>query len=228
MPYTLMKGLLWILAAGAIGLVVGWLLRSVAAKRQIDRARETRLGTAEHDELTRLRSRVANLEPVVNERDRLRAELDTMRRERTSATTAPATVAPVVSDVASVPDAPVPSEPNASAPAASTDTIIGGTEVDVTAAAAVIGKRIDVDDLTVIEGIGPKIAELCHGIGIRTWSDLADTEVSLLKTMLTDAGQRFKAHDPTTWPQQAQLLASGAWSDFRALTDRLDGGRAVD
>jgi predicted flap endonuclease-1-like 5' DNA nuclease len=204
MPYTLTKGLVWVLLAVLLGIVIGWLLRSVAAKRQVERARSANLGHADHDELQRLRSRVANLEPIVNERDRLRAELDAERRGH---------------------DAPPPAE-EATEPVVTTPVAV--LDVDLDAASAVLGKKIGQDDLTVVEGIGPKIAELCHGIGIRTWADLAETEVSLLRTMLNDAGQRYKAHDPTTWPQQAALLAGGAWSDFRALTDRLDGGRPVE
>ncbi len=80
MPYTLMKGLVWVLLAVLLGIVVGWLLRSVAAKRQVERARAANLGTADQDELERLRNRVANLEPVVNERDRLKGELDAERQ----------------------------------------------------------------------------------------------------------------------------------------------------
>jgi predicted flap endonuclease-1-like 5' DNA nuclease len=95
-------------------------------------------------------------------------------------------------------------------------------------AAAVLGRSVEVDDLTAVEGIGPQIAELCHGIGIRTWAELSVTEVSLLRTMLNDAGQRFKAHDPSTWPRQAGLLASGDWAEFAALTGGADGERPVD
>ena len=73
------------------------------------------------------------------------------------------------------------------------------------------------DDLTAIEGLGPGVRDLCHGIGILTWADLADTETSLLRTMLDDAGGRFQVHDPTTWPDQARLLAHGRWDEFRAL-----------
>lgn len=73
------------------------------------------------------------------------------------------------------------------------------------------------DDLTVIEGLGPGVRDLCHGIGILTWADLADTETSLLRTMLDDAGARFQVHDPTTWREQARLLADGRWDEFRAL-----------
>ncbi|MCR8526626.1 hypothetical protein WB334_26670, partial [Escherichia coli] len=53
------------------------------------------------------------------------------------------------------------------------------TELNLVAATAVIGRKIKLDDLTAIEGIGSAIAELCGGIGIHTWADLAATEVSL-------------------------------------------------
>src|SRR5690606_16054235 len=47
---------------------------------------------------------------------------------------------------------------------------------DVAAASAALGRQIELDDLTVVDGIGPQIAELCGGIGIQTWRDLAQTE----------------------------------------------------
>ncbi len=81
MPYTLMKGLVWFLLALLIGIVIGWLLRSVAARRQVARARSHHVDTVE---LERLRGRVANLEPVVVDRDRLRAQLDELTASRGS------------------------------------------------------------------------------------------------------------------------------------------------
>ena len=88
-----------------------------------------------------------------------------------------------------------------------------------------IGKRIRLDDLTVVEGIGPKIAELCSGIGITTWRGLAEADVADLRSMLADAGSRYQVHDPTTWPDQAACLADGRWADFVALTAGPTGGR---
>lgn len=76
---------------------------------------------------------------------------------------------------------------------------------------------VQIDDLTVVEGLGPGVRELCHGIGILTWADLAETEPSLLRTMLDDAGPRFRSHDPSTWPEQARLLAERRWDEFRTL-----------
>ncbi len=218
MPYTLMKGWAWVLLGVLLGIFIGWLLRSIAAKRQVARARSHHVDSVE---MERLRGRLDNLEPVVAERDRLIAELEQLRSTHDQAIPeqAQALVAidePVVG--ADEVDASPPPPGAASPPAAP----------DVSGASAVLGAAITVDDLKVIEGIGPKIESLCHGIGIRTWFDMSTTEVSLLSTMLSDAGSRFATHDPSTWPQQAGLLAAGRWLDFKTLTDGLRGGTTVD
>jgi NADH-quinone oxidoreductase subunit I len=81
------------------------------------------------------------------------------------------------------------------------------------------------DDLTRIEGIGPRIAGLFQEAGIITFVQLAATEVSKLKQILTDAGPQFQLADPSTWPEQAKLAATGKWAELEALQDRLKGGR---
>lgn len=101
----------------------------------------------------------------------------------------------------------------------------GESALDLAAAAGVLGKKIKLDDLTLVEGIGPKISQLCNGIGITTWRQLADADVADLQSMLDAAGSRYSVHKPGTWPQQASLLAAGQWDAFKALTDELDGGR---
>jgi len=87
------------------------------------------------------------------------------------------------------------------------------------------GKKIKVDDLKAIEGIGPKIAQLFNDAGIHTWQDLADAEVEKLNAILTEAGSRFQMHDPTTWPKQAALAAAGKWEELEKYQDDLKGGR---
>ena len=82
------------------------------------------------------------------------------------------------------------------------------------------------DDLTLIEGIGPRINSLLQGAGITTFAQLATTEVSRLEQMLQKAELRGIA-DPATWPEQAKLAAAGDWDAFRALTDQLKSGRQV-
>ncbi len=83
------------------------------------------------------------------------------------------------------------------------------------------------DDLRKIEGIGPKIAEHLSAAGIITFADLASANIDKLKEVLTNAGPRFKMHDPQTWPQQAELARDGKWDELQVLQDKLDGGRVV-
>lgn len=81
------------------------------------------------------------------------------------------------------------------------------------------------DDLTKIEGIGPKIAGLMVGAGIDSFAKLATADLDQLKAILEEAGSRYKMHDPTTWPQQADLAANGKWDELKVLQDELNGGR---
>ena len=101
----------------------------------------------------------------------------------------------------------------------------------VVASAAVAGAATATgakpDDLTKIEGIGPAISKLLGGAGIITFADLAAKPTADVKTILEDAGSRFKMHDPTTWGQQADLAAKGDWDTLKKLQDELDGGKAV-
>lgn len=198
MSYTLAKLWLWLLLALALGVVVGWLLWG---RRKTTITTETNVDT----DVERLRGRLANLEPVVAERDRLKAELAECRAASRGAASG-------VAAFAGVGDAPA---------------VVERVAPDVSGAEAVLGKKITLDDLKVVEGVGPKIEELMHGVGITTWWGLADAPVDSLRSMLDAAGPRFQIQEPGTWPQQARLLAEGSWAEFKALTDRLDGGKEV-
>jgi predicted flap endonuclease-1-like 5' DNA nuclease len=81
------------------------------------------------------------------------------------------------------------------------------------------------DDLTKIEGIGPKINELLNNAGIYTFVKLSSTKYEKLKNILEDAGERFRMHDPTTWPKQADIAAQGKWEELKKLQDELKGGK---
>ncbi|HLE50733.1 MAG TPA: hypothetical protein VI755_01630 [Anaerolineales bacterium] len=82
------------------------------------------------------------------------------------------------------------------------------------------------DDLSVIEGIGPKISALLQAAGITTFAKLAATETSQIQQILTAAGIRLA--DPGTWAEQARLAAAGDQDGLQALQDRLKGGRKVE
>ena len=81
------------------------------------------------------------------------------------------------------------------------------------------------DDLKKIEGIGPKIEELLKAGGVKTFQGLATAEVDALKAILTEAGNRYKVHDPTTWPKQAEMAAAGEWDKLKEWQDALQGGK---
>ncbi|USL96359.1 50S ribosomal protein L21 [Riemerella anatipestifer] len=82
------------------------------------------------------------------------------------------------------------------------------------------------DDLTLIEGIGPKVAELFAGAGITSFADLAKKTKEELEAILDPNGAVYAAMDPTTWPQQAQLAADGKFEELEALKGQLKGGKA--
>ena len=84
------------------------------------------------------------------------------------------------------------------------------------------------DDLKLIEGVGPKIAEVLVAAGIVSFQDLANADVAKLRETLDAAGSQFASHDPTTWPQQAELAAAGKMDELKALQDALQGGREVE
>ena len=81
------------------------------------------------------------------------------------------------------------------------------------------------DDLTKIEGIGPKIAELLNDAGITTFAQLANAQDETVQQVLVDAGPHFNMHDATTWNEQAALARDGKWDELNALQDRLKGGK---
>ncbi len=96
---------------------------------------------------------------------------------------------------------------------------------DADAAKAVFGKKIKQDDLKIVEGIGPKIEELFHNHGIKTWKALSEASVEKCQEVLNSGGDRFKMHVPRTWPKQAQLAYEGKWEELLKWQDELDGGK---
>ena len=89
---------------------------------------------------------------------------------------------------------------------------------------AVRTTAVSLDDLKIIEGIGPKIEGILHEAGIHTFAELAAASVSELeKIVREDAGIRIAF--PDTWPEQAQLAADGKWAELEKLQDELKGGR---
>lgn len=87
-------------------------------------------------------------------------------------------------------------------------------------------KAAEGDDLKIIEGIGPKIADLLINEGIVSFADLAATPAEKVKEILDAAGSNYAMHDPTTWAEQAELARDGKWDELKELQDKLNAGRA--
>lgn len=90
---------------------------------------------------------------------------------------------------------------------------------------AVFGKKIKENDLKIIEGVGPKIEELFKTSGILTWKSLSETSVDRCNEILDKAGDRFRIHDPGTWPRQSKLAYEGKWEELKKWQDSLDKGK---
>lgn len=215
MLYTLAKFFVWGLGFAVIGGVIGWLLRSLRCAREVAHAKAV---TVDLDEVERLRHRVANLEPVVADRDALRVRLGDLEREARSSRVA----------VLDAPAAdPEPAAPVAAAPAVHGFAALAAVvpDHDPEAARAVMGAKVDRDDLKVVEGIGPVLDGILRAAGITTWWELAATTPEQIREVLVAADDRHRLHDPTTWPRQARLAALGEWEALKSLQDRLSAGR---
>ncbi len=137
----------------------------------------------------------------------------------TKATTATTTVVkPAETAAPKASKAPAaPKAPAAKAPVAPKTTIEKAPVAPQTTAKA--------DDLTIIEGIGPKIAELLNADGITTFAQLATAKADKVKAVLDAAGPKFKMHDPATWAKQAGLARDGKTAELKKLQDELKGGK---
>ncbi len=98
---------------------------------------------------------------------------------------------------------------------------------DYTTISSVYGRKIIADDLKLVEGIGPKIEELFHKAGLKTWASVAKSKPAALKEILVAAGERYQMHDPGTWPKQCQMMVDDKWAALKTYQEKLDGGKEV-
>lgn len=98
---------------------------------------------------------------------------------------------------------------------------IGGSARQATRAAEVERE----DNLSIVEGIGPKIEAVLKANDIRTFGQLAMTEPDQIKDLLTAAGPQFNMADPASWPLQAGLAFEGLWERLEELQESLRAGR---
>lgn len=78
------------------------------------------------------------------------------------------------------------------------------------------------DDLTKIEGIGPKIAETLVAAGVATFADLSTKKPAEISEIITSVRG---SHVPDTWPKQAWMAAEDKWDELKKWQDEMDGGK---
>lgn len=86
-------------------------------------------------------------------------------------------------------------------------------------------KKASKDNLELIEGIGPKIADVLKTAGIVSFADVAATPAERLKEILDATGESFNTAVTTTWPEQAQMAAEGKLDELQEWQDKLKGGK---
>lgn len=79
------------------------------------------------------------------------------------------------------------------------------------------------DDLTVLEGIGPKVARVLGQAGITTFEDLAKANPAEVQNILNEAGLQMM--EPDGWIAQAKLAVRGDTTALAKLQRELKGGR---
>lgn len=274
MPYTLSMTALWLLLAALLGCILGWLLHTIFHSRKPHGP----VGVPQ-DEADRLRHRIANLEPAVAERDKLKARVGELESDLKLAKAAPL-AAPIVHGISQVDHDAVVTERDRlqirvgelegelSAAQAAPPVLHGIAHVDHEAVVAerdrlaalvqghestigslradlesrpqafagigaadlergtsVFGKAIKMDDLKIVEGIGPVLEGVFHGAGITTWAALAESAPERLREILVSADERHRIHNPTTWPRQARLANLGEFEALKAWQDILSSGK---
>lgn len=99
-----------------------------------------------------------------------------------------------------------------------------GKQVEVQAEAhAAPATEKSADDLTMLEGVGPKVAKILNEAGYTSFDDLAKADATEVDKVL-DAN-RLQMLDSAGWIDQAKLAAAGDKEGLAKLQDELKGGR---
>jgi len=81
------------------------------------------------------------------------------------------------------------------------------------------------DNLTVIEGVGPKTQAALNKSGITTYAQIAKLSADELYQIVKVENNVQIVGDAATWPKQAQFLVDGDTDGLKAYQDRLVSGR---
>ena len=225
----------WLVLGGLLGwLASGWLSRgkTVTVEKIVDRpvervvdrvvekVVEKRVDNPAH--LDRIRSLEAEVATVAG----LRATISQLQADAAKAT-AGASPQTLISSAGLPVPVPVTAPVPEAAPAKPVNRIMDRALdrlLDRQAAQAAGFQVRGMDDLEVIEGIGPQIAALFKIEGIRMFWEMAQTPQLRMQAILDRAGPNFRMANPSTWARQADLAANNKWDMLRTLQDELSAG----
>ena len=72
------------------------------------------------------------------------------------------------------------------------------------------------DDLSILDGVGPKYADALKASGVTTFAQLSEMTPEAIEETLTKANEPLIAgHTAATWPRQAKLAGAQDWSALR-------------
>jgi predicted flap endonuclease-1-like 5' DNA nuclease len=154
-----------------------------------------------------------------SELDLLKAKNNTVKSKSSEKTIKPATAPKKAVVKKAVPVKKIPAKK------APTSKINSLGSFDFADAQKAFGKKIKLDDLKVVEGIGPKIEELYKNAGIKTWKALSETPLEKSQAILDAAGDRYKIHNPGSWAKQALMASQGKWKELKEWQDAHKGGK---
>jgi predicted flap endonuclease-1-like 5' DNA nuclease len=240
MLYVAGEILLWMVLAFALGIGLGWLIWGSRSRQEADRReREAQQQLAlAHQETDRARLQAQEL-TAARARDgetiaRLQAVAAASETASASDASEAARLRHEVADLQAQLAAAVEERTEAEQRAGAAEDILEDHEgwqpvgeiPGLEEAQETLGRPVIIDDLKVVEGIGPQVEEVLQSAGVTNWTTLAKSTPAALRDILNAAGPEFNAHDPSTWPQQAVLAIGGHWHTLRSLQDSLRGGRA--
>jgi len=83
-----------------------------------------------------------------------------------------------------------------------------------------------VNNLKMVEGIGPKIESLLKMGHINNWEALAEAPLERIEKILEDGGDRFKLAIPSSWSIQAQYAINHDWVKLKQYQEELTNGQS--
>ncbi len=85
-----------------------------------------------------------------------------------------------------------------------------------------VKEKKQVDNLTLINGIGPVISDVLVSNGVNSFTKLSKLQPDQILEILQK--QKIRLANPDTWPKQAKLAASNEWEALKVFQDSLKKG----